>query len=90
MERKMKIEGNSQYVDIEYNGRTARFWGELCTFGFLAAASTMKWLPPDDGEPITDDEKIAVIKAVRKYCRWLRYKVVFADDKGKIIRRRIG
>jgi hypothetical protein len=85
----MLVEGNSTYVDIEHNGKKARFWGELGYNGFLAAASSMKWLPPHDGEAVTDDERAALIREVKKHFRWCRYKVTFFNDKGKKIRWRI-
>jgi hypothetical protein len=74
------------YIDIEHDGKKARFWGDMIYHGFSAIASTMEWLPPDDGDAVSDDERISLIKAVKKHCRWHRYKVVFTDDKGKRLR----
>jgi hypothetical protein len=79
----------SRSEDMEYNGKIVRFDGELLINGFMAIASTMEWLPPNDGDEVTDDERITLIKAVRKDCRWRRFKVIFADDEGKPLRRRI-
>ncbi len=42
----MKITGTRGYIDIEYDGKTARFSGDMCIDGFAAIANTMKWLSP--------------------------------------------
>jgi hypothetical protein len=55
-------------------------------YGFSAIAGSMEWLPPDDGDVVSDNERIALIEAVKRHCRWRRYKVVFTDDKGKRMR----
>jgi hypothetical protein len=49
----MKITGTKCYVDIEHNGKVARFWGDLCLHGFSAIANTMEWLPPDENNPVS-------------------------------------
>jgi len=60
----MKITGTKGYVVIEHNGKTARFYGDLCIDGFAAIASTMKWLPPNDMQVIPDTERIMLMRAV--------------------------
>lgn len=83
-----EIRGTKCYVDIENNGKVARFWGDLCLHGFSAIASTMEWLSPDASVSVNDDERNALIKDVMKFCRWRKFKVIFIDDKGKRLRLR--
>lgn len=81
----MKITGAKGYVDIEHNGRTARFWGDLCLRGFSAIASTMEWLPPYSNDVIKADERNAFILEVKKFCKRGKNNIIFTDDKGKKI-----
>jgi hypothetical protein len=80
---KMRFEMTKGYIDIEHNGKTARFWGDMRFYGFSAIANTMEWLPPHDGETVTDDERVALIREVKKHFRWRKYRVTFVNDKGK-------
>lgn len=81
----MKITGTKSYVDIEHNGRTARFWGDLCINGFLAIASTMKWISPCSNDTIKENERNAFILEVKRFCKKGKNKIIFTDDKGKRI-----
>ena len=53
----MKITGTSCYMDVEQNGRIARFSGELSIDGFIARKDSMKWLSPHDSCSITIKDK---------------------------------
>ncbi len=77
----MKITGTRSYIDIENDGKTARFFGELCIDGFAAIASTMKWLPPHDNQPITEYDRISLMKAVVEELKNNENKVFFTNDK---------
>ena len=77
----MKIIGERHYIDIEHNGKTARFTGELCMNGFAAIASSMKWLPPHDNQAATDYERISLMKAVVKELKNNSNKVFFTNDQ---------
>lgn len=81
----MKITGTKSYVDIEHNGRTARFWGDLCLHGFSAIASTMEWIAPHTDDIVKEDERNAFISEVKKFCRRGKNKLIFTDDNGKKI-----
>lgn len=81
----MKITGTKSYVDIEHNGKTARFWGDLCLRGFSAIASTMEWLSPNMGEIVNEDERNAFISEIKKFCKRGKNKIMFTDDNGKKI-----
>lgn len=81
----MKITGTKSYVDIEHNGKTARFWGDLCLHGFAAIASTMEWISPNSCEIVNEDERNAFISEVKKYCKRGKNKIRFTDDNGRKI-----
>ena len=61
----MEITGTNSYMDVEYNGKTARFDGELVIDGFCAYKDSAHWLPPHEGKLITIKEINDIIAAVR-------------------------
>jgi len=73
----MKITGTKSYVDIEINGRTARFGGDLGIDGFYASIKTMRWLPPHDQLTVTTEERNALIEAVLKESEGRDFKIFF-------------
>jgi hypothetical protein len=77
----MKITGTRGCIDIEHDGKTARFSGEMCIDGFAAIASSMKWLPPYENLPITEEERLSLICAVLEDVKDDKYKVFFTNDK---------
>ncbi len=77
----MRIMGTRGYIDVEYDGKTARFSGDMCIDGFAAIANSMKWLPPDEKLPVTEKERLLVMKAVREDVKNNEYKVFFTNDK---------
>lgn len=83
----MKITGTKAYVDIEWEGRTLRFWGDMCVNGFAALADTAEWLPPFESETVSDETRSAIMAAVRKDHRHGALKIKFLDKNGKRIRR---
>lgn len=86
MQRKVVVTGTNSYIDIQYGNKTARFWGDLCANGFAAIESTMEWLSPEGGIPVSSNDRAQFISAVRRHFRWKRFKVFFVDDKGRKIR----
>lgn len=86
MQDKLVVTGTKSYVDIQYDNKTARFWGDLCTDGFAAIASTMEWYSPEGGIAASSDERAQFISAVRRHFRWKRFKVFFVDEQGRKIR----
>ena len=77
----MKITGTKGYIDIEHNGKTARFSGDMCIDGFAAIASTMKWISLNERFPVTEQERLDLMRAVREEVKNNQYKVFFTDDK---------
>ena len=77
----MKITGTRGYIDVEYDGKIARFGGELGIDGFYATANTMRWLPPYEKFPVTDEERLALMQAIREEVKDNKYKVFFTNDK---------
>ena len=77
----MKITGTRGYIDIEHDGKTARFSGDMCIDGFAAIASTMKWLSPHENLLVTTEERLKLMKSVRKEVKDNKYKVFFTNEK---------
>ncbi|MBQ1735149.1 MAG: hypothetical protein II038_09735 [Lachnospiraceae bacterium] len=84
----IKITGTKCYVDIQYEGKTARFWGDLCVNGFSAIASTMEWILPEGETKVSEEDRSSLIVAIRRHQRWKRFKIIFVDDHGKPIPKR--
>ena len=79
----MKFLLRQGYVDIEHNGKVARFAGDLCIKGFAAIASTMKWLQPTENVPVTESDRLELMRAVREFFKREKNNVYFIDGKGK-------
>ena len=77
----MKITGTRSFIDIEHNGKTARFFGELCIDGFAAISSTMKWLPPHDKQQVMENDCISLMRAVAEELKDNDNKIFFTNDK---------
>ncbi len=82
----MKIEYSRGHVDIERNGRKARFFGDLGLVGFRAFANTMKWISPKSDEQISPEERNEWMKAVNNHFANIKDRVFFVDDKGNEIK----
>lgn len=74
----MKITGTNIYMDVEHDGKTARFDGELGMHGFYAIGQTMRWLPPHDEQPVTLAERETWIAAVLKESDGKEFQIRFA------------
>lgn len=79
----MEFKITKGYVNIKHNDKIARFWGDMTVNGFSAIASTMEWIDPIATKEVTDEERDELIKEVKKFFRWKRYKIVFTDEKGR-------
>jgi hypothetical protein len=79
----MKFRYRQGNVDIEHDGKIARFWGDLCNVGFAAIASTMEWLSPNSSEPVSETERNEFMKAVNEHFANVKDRVFFVDDNGK-------
>ena len=77
----MKITGTRSYIDIEQNGKTARFLGKLCIDGFAAIASTMTWLSPHENNPVTESDCISLMKIVTEELKNNKNKIFFTNDR---------
>lgn len=77
------IRSSKESVNIDYNGREARFLGDIVHGGFRAFANTMKWvLPHSKQEPATETEKYEVMMAVTLHFKGVKDRIFFVDDKG--------
>ena len=69
-------------IDIKYNGRIARFYGELGLDSFNASAKSMKWMTPQKDVLPTETERNEVILAVKQLHYKKRNRVFFVDENG--------
>ena len=73
----MKIIGTRGDIDVEYNGKVARFDGELGMKGFYAIAKTIRWLPPHEHLVVTEEERNALVTAVLKESEGREFQIFF-------------
>lgn len=73
----MKITGTKSYINVEHNGRIARFGGELGMHGFYAIVESMKWLPPYEHLPVATEERNALVKAILKESEGKDFQIYF-------------
>ena len=73
----MNITGTNSHMDVEYNGRTIRFDGELVIDGFCAYKNSAHWLPPHENILVTDKEKNDIIATVQKETANKEVKIYF-------------
>lgn len=87
----MKFIGGSSrdHINIELDGKIARFWGELAIYGFIAGQ--MDWVYPEERRA-TEEERLEFIKAVKKAYRKeqprkvrKQFKIHFYNEQGKKI-----
>ena len=86
----MKFSGSSRdHINIEIEGKVARFWGELAAYGFIAGK--MDWVYPEKRRA-TDEERYEFIKSIKKAYRKeqsrkvrKQFKICFYDEQGKKI-----
>ena len=76
----VKITGTKGYMDIEYDGCTARFNGELCVDGFYAYASSLTWIKWNNCKGhVAEEDKIKIMHKAQEYeSKYFRY--IFLDD----------
>ncbi|MBQ1371702.1 MAG: hypothetical protein IIY70_02105 [Oscillospiraceae bacterium] len=86
MKDEMKFIITKGFVEIVFEGRTARFSGEVSGNGFAANANSMEWVTPEESAQPTDHEKAALITAAQKHFRWKRCKIFFVDEHGKKVK----
>lgn len=73
----MKITGTRDHIKVDNNGKIAWFDGELGIDGFYAEINSMRWLPPYDKIPVTEEELKLLINAVERELSNSKYKVFF-------------
>ena len=86
MKEEMKFIITKGFVEIVYEGRTARFGGQVSGNGFAAIANTMEWVMPEKTVKPTDQEKAELVTAAQKHFRWRRCKIFFVDEAGKKVK----
>ena len=73
----MKITGTRGDIDVEYNGRTAQFDGELGMHGFYAIRNSMRWLPPYDHLTVTTKDQDEFVAAILNESKGKEFQVFF-------------
>ena len=86
MKEEMKFIITQGFVEIVFQGRTARFSGDVSGNGFAAKVDSMEWVTQEDGAKPTSREKAELITAAQKHFRWKRCKIFFVDEHGKKIK----
>ena len=82
----MKIVFTSkESIDIEYEGKVARFSGELGIVGFRAKADSMKWVTPQNDNSISPAERKRWIDEINRYYVKSKDRIFFLDSNGKEI-----
>ena len=51
----MKVSGTSSHVYLDMDGQIIKAEGEMIVGGFVAYKSTMKFEPPYENEPVTEE-----------------------------------
>lgn len=64
-------------MDVEYNGKIARFKGELTLSGFYAIKESIHWQPPFDTNVVSEKEKNEIVNAVLKENKEKEFKIYF-------------
>ena len=71
----MNLRAANNYVDIESDGNTGRFGGEIGAYGFRADVNDFQWIK-HEGEA-TDADRIRLIFDTIVYCADRDFKVLF-------------
>ncbi len=72
-------------VDVKYEGRTARFNGDLGMIGFRALADSMQWVTPQTSTPASEAERQAVIQAVKQFYGKKKDRIYFVDQNNHAV-----
>jgi hypothetical protein len=67
-------------VTIEYNGKKARFHGDICDEGFIAIVSSMEWADPDNNAPVTEEDRRELIRLINRNATPTKDSFSFVDD----------
>lgn len=80
--------GDKGKIDIEYNGKMVRLWGDLCIDGFAALEDDIESIDPgntDKIDPLSEMEKLEFMQEVTKLTKNSKNKmsqIYFCDDRG--------
>lgn len=74
-------------LDIEYNGKLLRCWGDMTGNGFSIFVNAMEWITSEGKTSLSDEEKKEIIPEIKRYCKkaW-KFKLEFRDEKGRKFR----
>lgn len=73
-------------LDIDYNGKKLRCWGDMTVNGFSVVIDVMEWITPDTRKFLSDEEINRVVPEIRRYCRTVeKFKLEFRDNRGRRI-----
>jgi hypothetical protein len=73
----MKITGTRSNIFIEYEGKTIIMDGEMVVNGFYAETNTMRWKPPFESVPISNELKNKIISDAIKETKDKDFKIFF-------------
>jgi hypothetical protein len=68
------------HVDVEHDGKTARFHGDICTHGFIALVFSMEWMAPEKGAPVTEEDRRELVRLINRNATPTSNKFYFVDD----------
>jgi hypothetical protein len=79
------IYSSKETVDIERNGKVARFSGDFGLESFRVFASTMKWLSPKAGRGrlVSIAEREEWVEAINEHFANVKDRVFFVEDSGE-------
>lgn len=73
-------------LDIDYNGKKLRCWGDMTANGFSILVDTMEWVTSDGEQKLSGEERDKIIPEIKKYCEKVKkFKLEFRDEKGRRI-----
>lgn len=73
---------SKESIDVEYNSKIARFFGDIVYKGFRACASSMKWLAPKRDAPVSPEERVEWIALINSHFKSSKNRIFFVDDNG--------
>ena len=73
----MKITGTRSNIFIEYEGKTIVMDGEMVVHVFYAETNTMRWKPPFESAPISNELKNKIISDAIKETKDKDFKIFF-------------
>jgi len=77
---------NKESVDVDHNGKTARFSGDIGVGGFRAFASSMRWMLPVRDVPVSDLDRKKWVDDINNHFTGCMERVYFVNDDETLIK----